>query len=234
MTAAQESVTPFGSAATPSFSTFSHRIRRWERVLVLLGVCLPIPLFAATGLSVPLPETVERIAAALVPWADESALDEGQAFSLGEDGSIVLAAGERSAGAPEGTSASVSAAASLRLQLKEHSPVKSSPSDGTGTGTDSQGKESHHQNDGGGQPSTTTQVGGQSQDPAGSGSSGAGPVQATVGGVIGAADPVVGVVDGAADGAGAGDIVGGVVDGVGGAAGDTAGSVDEIVGGLGK
>src|SRR6185312_1818735 len=34
------------------------------------GICLPVPLLAATGLSVPLPNVVERLAAALVPWAE--------------------------------------------------------------------------------------------------------------------------------------------------------------------
>jgi hypothetical protein len=45
-------------------------VRLRERALVFLGVCLPVPVFAATGLSVPLPATVERMAAKLVPFGD--------------------------------------------------------------------------------------------------------------------------------------------------------------------
>ena len=44
-------------------------------LVVAAGICLPVPLLAATGLSVPLPNVVERIAAALVPWAEPVALD---------------------------------------------------------------------------------------------------------------------------------------------------------------
>jgi hypothetical protein len=57
-------------------------------------VCLPVPLFALTGLSIPLPAGVERIGAALVAWADPSA-DGTDPLGLGDRGSIVRAAGER-------------------------------------------------------------------------------------------------------------------------------------------
>jgi hypothetical protein len=69
--------------------------RRWERIFVVLSVCLPIPLCAATGLSIPLPGPVERLAAALVPWADAATLDGNEALTGGENGSIVYAAGDR-------------------------------------------------------------------------------------------------------------------------------------------
>jgi len=39
---------------------------RWERIFAVLGVCLPVPLLALTGLSIPLPARVERIDAALI------------------------------------------------------------------------------------------------------------------------------------------------------------------------
>jgi hypothetical protein len=68
---------------------------RWKRILVVLAVCLPVPLSAATGLSVPLPDIVQRIAAALVPWADAATLYSNQALEFGAQGSIVLMPYER-------------------------------------------------------------------------------------------------------------------------------------------
>jgi hypothetical protein len=65
----------------------------WERVLAVLGVCLPVPLLALTGLSIPLPAGVERIGAALVAWADPS-VEGTDPLGLGDRGSIVLASGE--------------------------------------------------------------------------------------------------------------------------------------------
>lgn len=46
-----------------------------SRALTALAVALPIPLLAALGLSLPLPGTVARLAARLVPFADWSVLD---------------------------------------------------------------------------------------------------------------------------------------------------------------
>ena len=66
--------------------------RRWERIGVVLGVCLPIPLSAASGLTIPLPAVVERIAASLVPFADAATLESNQALAPGARGSIVLLA----------------------------------------------------------------------------------------------------------------------------------------------
>src|SRR5918999_5542943 len=67
-------------------------VRLRERVLVFLGVCLPVPVFAATGLSVPLPATVERMAAELVPFADIGPRGDAPAQALG---AIVLTQAER-------------------------------------------------------------------------------------------------------------------------------------------
>src|SRR5688500_6722060 len=47
----------------------------FQRILLFLGVCLPVPLLAATGLSIPLPATVERLAAGLVPFAEAATLE---------------------------------------------------------------------------------------------------------------------------------------------------------------
>lgn len=66
------------------------------RFLALLGVCLPVPISAVSGLSLPLPTTVERIAASLVPWADGAAMSANEALHTGAGGSIVAGTDERS------------------------------------------------------------------------------------------------------------------------------------------
>jgi hypothetical protein len=67
------------------------RMRPRDRLLAVLGVCLPVPVFAATGLSLPLPATVERMATELVPFAQPVTPREGGVAS----GSIVLTEAER-------------------------------------------------------------------------------------------------------------------------------------------
>jgi hypothetical protein len=234
MTAAPESMTGLASrgwAATPFASAFAHAIRRWERTLATLGVLLPIPLFAATGLSIPLPATVERLAAALVPWADDVALLEGQAFSLGENGSIVLAPGERPASASADPRASSSADDQLRRQQAgERTEGDGSRSHGSETGTAGGGGGAQ---DGSGATSTTQGGGGQSDDPGSSSSGGTGPVQDTVDDVGGATEPVVGALEGAVEDIPGTGGTGGIVDGVGETAGDTAAEVDGVLAGLG-
>jgi hypothetical protein len=64
------------------------------RVLTLLALVLPIPLCAALGLSLPLPSTVARIAAKLVPFANSAVLDAREEQLLGARGSIVRLPGE--------------------------------------------------------------------------------------------------------------------------------------------
>jgi hypothetical protein len=61
---------------------------RLEHIVLALGICLPVPLLAVTGLSIPLPASVERLAAALVPWAEASTLDANGA-ARGASGSII-------------------------------------------------------------------------------------------------------------------------------------------------
>lgn len=61
-------------------------------MLIVLGICLPVPLLAATGLTIPLPATVERLAASLVPWVETAMVDSNGALLRG---TIVLAPGER-------------------------------------------------------------------------------------------------------------------------------------------
>lgn len=67
---------------------------RWT--LALLGVCLPVPICAVSGLSLPLPATVERIAASLVPWGNGVAMSANEALRAGARGSIVAGPDERS------------------------------------------------------------------------------------------------------------------------------------------
>jgi hypothetical protein len=59
------------------------------RLLAVLAVALPIPVFAVLGLSLPLPATVERIAAQLVPFGDAGSP------AVRTDGTIVLVPGEQ-------------------------------------------------------------------------------------------------------------------------------------------
>jgi hypothetical protein len=54
----------------------------------VLGICLPVPLLAVTGLSIPLPASVERLAASLVPWAESSTVD-ASGPARGAGGSII-------------------------------------------------------------------------------------------------------------------------------------------------
>jgi hypothetical protein len=208
MSAAPESLSPFASRglvrSRPRLS------RRWENTLIVLGICLPVPLFAATGLSVPLPATVERIAAALVPWADTATLDENQALAAGASGSIVRAPGER---APDKTaSAPIPAAAANPRPSK----ATSLPLGGDAGGSTSQkegGGKGGNGGSGGGSGGGGAEDPGQPQPPGPTA-----PVQNAVKEVADAAQPVV-------------DQVQGTVTGVTGSAGDT---VDGLVSGLGK
>ena len=59
------------------------------RLLAVLAVVLPVPVFAVLGLSLPLPATVERIAAGLVPFGDV------EPPAVRTDGTIVLVPGEQ-------------------------------------------------------------------------------------------------------------------------------------------
>jgi hypothetical protein len=57
--------------------------RFWERVMLALVVCVPVPALALSGLNVPLPSVVERVAAALVPFASAATLDDGTTLAAG-------------------------------------------------------------------------------------------------------------------------------------------------------
>jgi hypothetical protein len=84
------------SYTTRLFAPPVRTTRRWTHFLALLGVCLPVPICAVSGISLPLPATVERIAASLVPWADGVAMSANEALRMGAAGSIVAETDERS------------------------------------------------------------------------------------------------------------------------------------------
>jgi hypothetical protein len=72
---------------------------RGARLFGALALLVPIPTMAALGLSLPLPASVERLAAKLVPFGDGDSLDPSAAQPIAR-GSIVLAPGERAAETP--------------------------------------------------------------------------------------------------------------------------------------
>jgi hypothetical protein len=208
MTAASESLTCLASRgrARPT-SGLRHLLRRWERVLVVLAVCLPVPVLAATGLSIPLPTTVERLAAALVPWGNAANLEADESPTVGADGAIVLAPHELAgiqAGAQATALADATGGRSRAATTVVTGSGKEGSAEGGGTGT------------GGGTDGT-------SSDPAGGGSGGggssdsSGAVQSVVNEAGPATQPVVDAVqDTVNDPAGT---VGGIVEDAGQAAG---------------
>ena len=146
--------------------------RRWQRILAVLGVCLPIPLLAATGLSIPLPAPVERIAAALVPWADAATLAANEALAPGARGSIVLLAGEGLAGRAQRPDATASAR-DERFSLNGGAPGGGGDAGGaqggggTGGGGGGGGKKSANDEGDGGEgedPGNTDPGGGETPD----------------------------------------------------------------------
>ncbi|MDQ2967685.1 MAG: hypothetical protein M3R37_05120 [Actinomycetota bacterium] len=87
---------------------------RSAHILTVLALVLPVPLCAALGLSLPLPATVARIAAKLVPFANSAVLNANEEQLLGARGSIVRVPGE-----PAG---SVGSAIDPGGSLTAHSP----------------------------------------------------------------------------------------------------------------
>jgi hypothetical protein len=221
MTAVPESVKYLASRgrATP-VSGLGDMLRRWERVLVVLAVCLPVPVLAATGLSIPLPATVERLAAALVPWADAARLEADESLIVGADGAIVLARNEL-AGVQAGEQPTPLADATSgdTPQVKDGDSkggetATSGETDGTSSGPADDG--SAGEGSGGGVSSGGSGDGGSS----GGGSSGGGSSGGDSGGN---SDPVQGVVDQA------GSATQPVVDGVEDTVDDPAGTVGGVL-----
>jgi hypothetical protein len=80
------------------------RMSRLERILVLFGVLLPVPVLAATGLAIPLPATVERLAARLVPLAEAATIEADEVAVRARRGTIIRTPAEKAAArsAPRG------------------------------------------------------------------------------------------------------------------------------------
>lgn len=172
------------SLARPRTERFGSR---WERLLAVASICLPIPLLAATGLSIPLPGSVERVGAALVAWVNAAA----EVSSLPETGAIVLA--DETDAAPEARDevvVAVRAAASQTAATHETAAAGESPKDGGGNG----GSDGSGSGGSGGAGS-----GGSSPPTGGAGGSGGsnqpGLVEGTVGQVTKTTQPVLNVVD---------------------------------------
>jgi len=80
----------FGHLLGPALRV--HSRVRLKGVSSVLALILPVPLLAALGLSLPLPATVERIAAWLVPFGNAAALESDASRTT--SGSIVLTPGK--------------------------------------------------------------------------------------------------------------------------------------------
>ena len=218
MTAASQSVTRFVSRGRSAFSGLGPMLRRWERFVIVLAVCLPVPALAATGLSIPLPATVERLAAALVPWANAADLGTEESLTVGADGAIVLARYELAETERPTALAQTIAAASRTATSGRNRPEKDDGGKNGGTkpggGSDdkspaSGGGGSGSGGSGGGDPGGSSGGG----DPGGS----SGPVETIIDETGSATEPVVDVVEDTVDDPVG--TVGDVVEDVGGAAG---------------
>jgi hypothetical protein len=214
--------------------------RRCEHVVVALGICLPVPLFAATGLSLPLPPTVERLAAAIVPWADA---DPAANIEPLTQGVIVRARGEPAAsstGAHDDAQPAVLARIRVRATAAAGHHAAATHTDGKKGGSSAEGSSSDGSGGGsgaaadGGSSTSATSSGGSSgggpssggsasgSDPSGGGSSGG----SSGGGTTDPTQPVQTVVDTA------GQATQPVVDGVGGTVTGAADGVKSTVDGL--
>jgi hypothetical protein len=104
-----------------------------QRILLFLGICLPVPLLAATGLSLPLPATVERLAAGLVPFAEAATLEGADESAQRQRALIVQTPAEKRAAARVrgAVTARTPAARAARRAAPPHRPTggrRSSPS----------------------------------------------------------------------------------------------------------
>jgi hypothetical protein len=93
--------------------------RFWERVMLVLVVCVPVPALALSGLNIPLPSVVERVAAALVPFARAATLDEGTTLAAGK---IVRAPGHVATSTSDGKAARTSVTVRVRRTATKPQP----------------------------------------------------------------------------------------------------------------
>lgn len=211
MNAASHSVTRLATRGRANLVSGAGRmLRRWERALIVLAVCLPVPVFAATGLSIPLPPTVERLAAALVPWADAASFEADEWLTLGANGTIVLASHEVAGVEAEAGAAPLADGGATRSQAAAEDRTQPGGKGGTeGKGTPADGDP-----DG-------TSSGPVGSEPGGGGSGSSGGSSGPVGSVIEqtepATAPVVEAVDETVDDpvGTVGGVVGGILPGAG-------------------
>ena len=83
-----------------SHEAMAYQLSRRELLILSLVLVVPIPFFAMTGLAIPLPEIVQRVAASLVPGGALET-DTEQRFAVLSQGSIRLAAGEERSAEPQ-------------------------------------------------------------------------------------------------------------------------------------
>jgi hypothetical protein len=106
---------------------------RSARIFTVLVVVLPVPMLGVLGLSLPLPATVERIAAKLVPFGDSGAFDASGTHALAQ-GSIVLAPGDQGFIQADSTRPTGSGVSRLSIVAASHGSSRhATPSAPTGT-----------------------------------------------------------------------------------------------------
>jgi len=90
--------------------------------MLALVVCVPVPALALSGLNVPLPSVVERVAAALVPFATAATIEDGTTLASGR---IVQAPGQD---ARVGRSSAPKPVATVRVVRRVAAPTPQSSS----------------------------------------------------------------------------------------------------------
>jgi hypothetical protein len=90
--------------------------------MLALVVCVPVPALALSGLNVPLPSVVERVAAALVPFATAATIEDGTTLASGR---IVQAPGQD---ARVGRSSATKPVATVRVVRGAAAPTPQSSS----------------------------------------------------------------------------------------------------------
>ncbi len=129
---------------------------RSARVFTVLAVVLPVPTLAALGLSLPLPATVERLAAKLVPFGDSNALED--ASRAPAHGSIVLVPGEQAIGQVGSSASGGSRISPLATSAAGHGATRNAALP-TPAATEPHGQPSDTTRGGGATPSAPKQSG---------------------------------------------------------------------------
>jgi hypothetical protein len=129
-----------GYLAAPALRARSRG--RLGAVATVLAVVLPVPVLAALGLSLPLPATVERLAAKLVPFGDSTAFDAKGTRALA-GGSIVLAPEERGVSQAASTASGGSTRSPLPLRSAGKPGKPATPIEPEARSSEPRGQTSH-------------------------------------------------------------------------------------------